>query len=142
MKSISYLPQLLTVFLVSAAAASQSPWGFPLERNFVATSINGQTFGGKSPTLTITRDQKQETLRGAGFAGCNSWMGQITLDRDQIGVGQVGTTRMFCADRMADESVFLNALKSVKRWRMEGPTLVLEGERTTLLLSPVDANKP
>src|SRR5262245_30792272 len=119
MRSISYLPQLLTVFLVSAAAASQSPWGFPIERNFVVTKLNGQNMTGKSPTITITRDpQHQDTLRGAGFAGCNRWMGQVTLDREQIGLGNIGTTRMFCSDRMTDESNFLNALKSVKRWRM------------------------
>lgn len=142
MKSISYWPQLLTVFVVSAAAASQSPWGFPLDRHFVATSLNGQSYVAKSPTLTITRDAKQDSLLGAGFAGCNQWRGQITLYQNQIGVGDVGTTRMYCADRMADESSFLASLKTVKRWRMDGPTLVLEGEQTTLLLSPAPPNKP
>ena len=34
MRSVTYLPQLLTVFIVSAAAAAQSPWGFPLDRQF------------------------------------------------------------------------------------------------------------
>ena len=142
MRSISYLPQLLTVFVVSAAVASQSPWGFPLERHFVATSLNGQSFGAKSPTLTVTRDQKQDMLRGAGFAGCNRWMGQVTVGQNQFDVGNLGTTKMFCADRMAEESNFLAALKAVKRWRMDGATLVLEGERTTLLLSPAAPGKP
>lgn len=142
MRSISYLPQLLTVLIVSAAAASQSPWGFPLERNFVATSLNGQSLGARLPTLTITRDSKQDALRGTGFAGCNRWMGQVTVNQSQFGVDQLGTTKMYCADRMADESSFLNALKAVKRWRMDGATLVLEGEQATLLLSPASPNRP
>ena len=136
MKSISYLPQLLTVFLVSAAAAAQSPWGFPLEQRFVATSVNGQNYGAKPPTLTITRDPKNHALMGAGFAGCNRWNGRVALDQKQFGVGDLGTTKMFCVDRMAAESSFLSALKAVKHWRMDGPLLVLEGEQTTLLLSP------
>lgn len=138
MRSISYLPQLFTVFVVSAAAAAQSPWGFPLEKRFVATSINGQNLGVKPPTLTITRDpNQQQVLVGAGFAGCNQWNGAVTLNQTRIGVGNVGTTKMFCAEQMATETNFLSALKAAKRWRLDGPTLVLEGDRTTLELSPV-----
>ena len=136
MKSI-YLPQLLTVFIVSAAAAAQSPWGFPIERIFVATSLNGQTLGDKAPTLTITRDPKQlQVLQGAGFAGCNRWNGKVMLSQTGFGVGGLGTTKMYCNDQMVGESNFLSALKAVKRWRMDGSTLVLEGDRTTLLLAP------
>lgn len=142
MRPVTYLPQLLTVFLVSAAAAAQSPWGFPLDRQFRAVSLNGLSYGASAPTLTIKREANQDNLAGAGFAGCNSWTSQVTIKQNEIGVGTLGTTKMFCVDRMTEESSFLNALKSVKRWRMEGPTLVLEGEQSTLLLSPVDANKP
>ena len=136
MRSITYLPQLLTVFLVSAAAASQSPWGFPLARHFAATSLNGQTFGTKPPTLIITRDSKQDALVGAGFAGCNQWTGEVTVNQFEFGVAQLGTTKMFCADRMMEETGFLDALKTVNRWRMDGRSLVLEGDQTTLTLSP------
>lgn len=136
MKSVSYLPQLLTVFVVSAAAAAQSPWGFPLEQRFVATSLNGQNYEAKSPTLTITRDPKNLALTGAGFAGCNTWSGQIRLGERQFGVDYLGATKMYCADQVTAEASFLTALKSVKRWYMDGPKLVLEGEQNTLLLSP------
>lgn len=139
MKSTSYLPQLLTVFLVSAAAAAQSPWGFPLEQRFVATSINGQSIDTKPPTLTIMRNSaQQQALVGAGFAGCNSWNGEIMLNQSRFGVGGLGTTKMFCADQMAAESSFLAALKAVKRWHMDGATLVLQGDNTTLLLTPAE----
>jgi heat shock protein HslJ len=136
MRSTSYLPQLLTVFLVSAAAAAQSPFGFPLNQRFMAISLNGQDYAAKSPTLTVKLDAYRNLATGAGFAGCNVWSGRITLGERQFGVGDLGTTKMFCADRMAAEVSFLTALKSVTRWHMDGPRLVLEGERTTLLLSP------
>jgi heat shock protein HslJ len=142
MRSITYLPQLLTVFVVSAAAAAQSPWGFPVGQRFTAVSLNGQSYGAKAPTITVNRDVDRDVLRGDGFAGCNRWFARVTLGQHQFGVGELGTTKMFCADRMAAESHFLNALKTVKRWRMDGPRLVLEGERTTLLLSPAASNKP
>jgi heat shock protein HslJ len=37
---------------------------------------------------------------------------------------------------MSAESGFLNALKDIKRWRMDGTQLVLEGDATKLLLTP------
>ena len=138
MRSASYLPQLLTVFVVSAAAAAQAPWGFPVERQFVATLINGKTTGSKPPTITVTRDSKDHTLRAAGFAGCNQWSGPVSVGQASFGLGSLGTTRMFCADVMAVESDFLAAMQAVRRWHMRGTTLVLEGETASLEWSPVD----
>ena len=142
MRPVTYLQQLVTVFLVSVAAAAQSPWGFPISQRFVAVSLNGQSYGQKAPTVTVTQDAERNVLTAGGFAGCNTWFGRITLGQKQFGVGDLGTTKMFCGDRMDREIGFLDALKSVKRWRMDGPLLVLEGEQMTLLLSPALPNKP
>jgi heat shock protein HslJ len=136
MRSICYLPQLLTVFVVSAAAAAQSPWGFPFGQRFTAVSLNGQNYSEKAPTITIEQDLSKGVITGTGFAGCNGWFGRVTLGQQEIGIGDVGTTKMFCVDRMSAESGFLNALKDIKRWRMDGTQLVLEGDATKLLLTP------
>ena len=141
MRSVGYLPQLLTVFVVSAAAAAQTPWGFPIERQFVATLINGQTIGSKPPTITVTRDPNSHALHADGFAGCNQWRGPVLLGQASFGLANVGTTRMFCADVMAAESDFLAALKAVKRWHMRGNTLVLEGETASLEWTPAGFGK-
>ncbi|HXF86922.1 MAG TPA: META domain-containing protein [Xanthobacteraceae bacterium] len=135
MRPVSYLPQMLTVFVVSAAAAAQSPWGFPIGQRFVAASLNGQAYQDKAPTITVRHDA-QRGLAGSGFAGCNTWFGKVTLGQTQFGVGELGTTRMFCADQMQTETAFLEALKSAKRWRMDGSALVLEGDQVTLRLIP------
>src|SRR5262249_49414371 len=137
MRSVNYLPQLFTVFVVSAAAAAQTPWSFPLDRQFVATSINGQTTGSKAPTLTITPDPKNHAVFAAGLAGCNQWRGAVSLGQGRIGLGDLGTTRMYCADQMSAESDFLSAIKAVKHWHMRGTTLVLEGETASLEWAPV-----
>ena len=141
MKSVSYLPQLLTVAVLSTAAAANTPNLFPLDLQFIAVSLNGQNYAAKSPTLTVKYDPKTNILTGAGFAGCNLWNGQVTLEGAQFGVGNLGATKMFCADQMTAEAGFLTALKSVTRWSMDGPSLVLEGDQTKLLLAPAPANK-
>ena len=142
MKPVGYLPQLVTVLLVSLAAAAQSPRGFPLDQRFIAASLNGESFGGRAPTILVKADSSRQALRGTGFAGCNSWFGQITLGQRQFSVGGLGTTKMFCADRMAEESRFLNALKLASRWRMDGANLVLEGDSMRLVLLPEMIRKP
>jgi heat shock protein HslJ len=40
---------------------------------------------------------------------------------------------------MAAESDFLVTLKAVKHWRMQGTTLVLEGDRASLEWAPADS---
>ncbi len=142
MRTISYLPQMLTVLVVSVAAAAQSQFGFPVNQRFVASSLNGHDYAAKSPTLAVSLDVNRDVLTGVGFAGCNSWISHITLGDKQFGVGNLGTTKMFCVDQMTAEASFLTALKAVTRWRMDGPRLVLEGERTTLLLSPATSAAP
>ena len=142
MRSTSYLPQLLTVAVISTAAVAKTPYLFPLDKQFVAVSLNGQNYPANSPTFTVKPGPNDEGLRGAGFAGCNTWTGRVALGEGLITLGELGTTRMFCADKMAAESGFLDALKSVNRWRMDGPNLVLESEQTTLLLVPAAAIKP
>ena len=140
MRSAPYLPQLLTVFLVSAAAAAQSPWGFPLGQRFVAVSLNGQTYDDKAPTFAVKADSDRMT--GAGFAGCNTWFGQVRIGQNAIDVSNLGSTKMYCAERMPAEQGFLSALKDVKQWHMEGASLVLEGGPTRLLLAPAGAAQP
>ena len=141
MKSVTYLPQLLTVAVLSTAAVAKTPSVFPLDLKFVAISLNDQGYAAKSPTLTVKHDPKSNALTGAGFAGCNQWIGHVTLQGEQFGVGNLGATKMFCADQMTAEARFLTALKSVNRWSMNGPTLVLEGDQTKLLFVPDPAKR-
>src|SRR4029077_5291368 len=142
MGTISYLPQMLTVAVISTAAVAKTPHLFPLDKQFVAVSLNGQNYAPKPPTLTIKHDADNNVLTGSGFAGCNSWRGQITLEDQKFSLDYLGATKMYCADQATAEANFLTALRSVTRWRMDGPALVLEGEQTNMLLVPAAAIKP
>lgn len=141
MRSVTYLPQLLTVAVLSTAAVAKTPSLFPLDLQFVAISLNGQNYTAKSPTLTVKHDPKSNALTGAGFAGCNQWIGRVTLEGEQFSMVNLGATKMFCVDQATAEVDFLTALKSVTRWSMDGSTLMLEGDRTKLLLAPDPAKK-
>jgi heat shock protein HslJ len=141
MRSATYLPQLLTVAMLSTAAVAKTPFLFPLDRQFVAVSLNGQNYAAKSPTLTIRYDPKTNVLTGAGFAGCNQWNGRVMLEGAQFGVENLGATKMYCTNQMTAEAGFLTALKTVSRWSMDGPTLVLEGDQIKLQFAPALPDK-
>lgn len=141
MRSATYLPQLLTVAVLSTAAVAKTPALFPLDLQFTAISLNGQSFADQSPTVTVKHDPKSNILMGAGFAGCNQWIGGVTLRGEQFSFTNLGATKMFCTNQATAEANFLTALKSVTRWSMDGPTLVLEGDQTKLLLAPDPVEK-
>ena len=141
MKSAIYLPQLLTVAVLSTVATARTPDLFPLDTQFIARSLNGQSYAAKSPTLTVKLDPKTDALTGEGFAGCNFWKARVMLDGERFSVSNLGATKMYCADQVTAEANFLTSLKSVTRWSIDGPTLSLEGDQTKLLLEPAPAKR-
>lgn len=61
-----------------------------------------------------------------GNASCNSYGGPYELDGDQISVGDLEQTEMFCADPeglMDQESQFLAALQSAATYTIDGERL-------------------
>jgi len=129
---------LLFGIFAQLAWAEEASRRFPLEQRFVVTYLNGQDFASKPLTLMIRRDPGGRGFRGVGFAGCNTWTARIDIgEADRFAVSELGTTRKFChRERMKTESEFLAILRSMKRWRMDGRTLVLMGDNSTLVLSP------
>jgi heat shock protein HslJ len=85
---------------------------------------------GKAPFLTL--DPLQQQL--IGQAQCNRLMGQFTLAGDQIGFGQVASTRRSCIPDDGSEERFMQALGQVKRYRIERNELLLFGDGSTPLL--------
>ncbi|MEA2902626.1 MAG: heat shock protein HslJ [Alphaproteobacteria bacterium] len=136
MKALGLLGLLV---LFASASSAEEARRIPIEQRFLVASLNGMDFGNRTLTLTVGRDPRGGGLRGRGFAGCNTWFGRVSIgEGDRFSVEQIGTTRKYCtAARMRLEQDFLAALRSVTRWRMEGSTLILAGEKSTLHLVPV-----
>jgi putative lipoprotein len=69
-------------------------------------------------------------LRGedqvAGYAGCNQFTGSVTVTGDGLAFGPMASTRRMCADVMAQEDAFLQALESAHRFEIAGEDLAIE----------------
>jgi heat shock protein HslJ len=115
--------------------------GFPINRRFVAVSLNGQPLNlerlPQLPTLEVRRSALLQ-LRAFGSGGCNSWYSDIDLSATQsIAWGKRAATTAGC--RAYDtEARFLRALHKAVRWRTEEGFLILENDTDVLrfLLAP------
>ncbi|MBN9299355.1 MAG: META domain-containing protein [Filimonas sp.] len=76
----------------------------------------------KEPFLTFDK----QTGRLNGNAGCNNFMATFKLkEKDSIDISLGGATLMACPN-LAIENQFLNLLKEVKTYHIDGNTLFLE----------------
>ncbi|QHE75362.1 META domain-containing protein [Hydrogenophaga sp. PBL-H3] len=67
-----------------------------------------------------------EAGRVAGNSSCNRFVGSYTLMQDRIALGQLGGTRMACAEAVADqETRYLAALQKAQRLEVNGTTMLM-----------------
>ena len=69
--------------------------------------VDGVQYGieEKIPTILFSNDNKVN-----GFAGCNKYFGNYTLDGRTINLDELGSTRMHCEDAMELEQAFLKLM--------------------------------
>ena len=69
-------------------------------------------------------------LRGedqvAGYAGCNQFTGSVTVTGNGLAFGPMASTRRMCADVMAQEDAYLQALESAHRFDIAGEDLAIQ----------------
>ena len=77
-------------------------------------------------------------LRGgdqvAGYAGCNQFTGSVTVNGDGLAFGPMASTRRMCADVMAQEDAYLQALESAQRYEISGEDLAIENANGEIVL--------
>lgn len=110
----------LTLLAACAATPPQEPPAGPSLAETEWLRIDDDNAAPHFPTLNFTE-------RGAsGHAGCNRWFSSVLRSGDAMTFGNIGTTRMACAEpAMAAERNFIAALNDSQGMRMEGDELVL-----------------
>jgi heat shock protein HslJ len=72
--------------------------------------------------------------RISGGTGCNRFAGGYVADGDYLTIGEVATTRMYCASVWEQERAILDALPQVTRWQVKDDRLELLS-RTGMVLA-------
>jgi heat shock protein HslJ len=136
---------LLGVFLLGMALTwpelLHSANGFPINRQFIAVSLNGQPFNYERMPYHPTFEVRPSTLlrfRTHGNGGCNAWSGALSFASGQsIAWKDVAITKSTCIATPI-EGPYLKALLATTRWRRDGGTLILENDKDVLrfMLAP------
>ncbi|HIQ14940.1 MAG TPA: META domain-containing protein [Leucothrix sp.] len=95
------------------------------------TSLNNAGYQG--PRITL---QFNENNRVSGFSGCNRYFASNNRQTNgNLNFGSIGSTRKLCVDRQSNqlESYYLNALKQIRSYQLNGNRLVLKGHSTHLV---------
>jgi len=104
--------------------------GFPINRNFVAVSLNGERINNAELPRPQTFQARRESvfrLRAFGYGGCNGWTGTLLIvPPKSIVWGDRYQTAMACGRAGPYEERYLTALLGATRWRREERTLILE----------------
>jgi heat shock protein HslJ len=107
-------------------------------KRWTPTEINGKSL--KDTRGFIEFEKNGDRFTGNG--GCNRIFGAVTVTGSAMNFSGIGSTRMFCNGVMESETEFLNALRSVTRYRFQGNRLTLySGNRTVLKLKGAPAGK-
>jgi heat shock protein HslJ len=81
-----------------------------------------QTHPVEGSSLTATFDGDNVS----GLAGCNSFSGGFTTDGNDIEIGPLASTMVFCDGLMDQEAAYLTLLQSAETYSVDGSTLTLE----------------
>ena len=132
MKKILAIASIATL-IISSCSPKLSPdnnWGRSrwvlIEMKGVPVQLGG---GGRDAHLEFTPAEK----RFAGNGGCNHISGTYTLEKKEIHFNDVVSTKMSCAD-INFETTFLNTLKDVDRYEVDGNQMKLKDGRKVILV--------
>lgn len=81
------------------------------------------------PDTKVTAEFKDDSV--AGLASCNNYFGTYELNGNELSVGPLGMTEMYCAEPagvMEQEGQYLNLLQQVKTFHIEEERLVMADE--------------
>ena len=141
MKKISLLVLALAcVAAMQNASAQQMPSGgntpsplqpkqFPLNVQWILSTINGKPAGDNQPTLLL-----DSQYRMRGFAGCNTYSATSYPGKNQgIAVGPLALTKKEC-DKATNEfeKAYLLSLRTSMQWQVKDGFLILLGEKSEL----------
>ncbi|MEN8186808.1 MAG: DUF4377 domain-containing protein [Bacteroidota bacterium] len=101
-----------------------------LVNKWKVVSMSGVDKFEKNPTISFDKTDNQIS----GFAGCNNFFGKYDPSNNQLKLSQMGLTRKMCPD-MTVENAFINNLRDVSYYKIEGDKLNLFNENDDLIIS-------
>lgn len=114
----------------SGGDTDEKPGPTPMGRSFVSTKVEGLPIPGGGP-LNLSFAEQRITSN----AGCNTATGPVNLEGHVLTVDQLATTLMGCPDERGQADGWQQGLlESKPSWKLDGDTLTLSGNGSTVTL--------
>jgi len=88
--------------------------------SWLVVNLKGETEFSRQPTIRIDLSGKGIS----GSSGCNRYFGDVTINKNQVKISNVGSTKMMC-NNINTEQLFFEALNEATFFKAEGNTLKL-----------------
>jgi len=129
-KNLAFL-FLMTIFLAACAGTNSA--------SLKDTSWELVSYGAIENPILALPDVEAVIAFGAdgnltGNAGCNHFFGSYKVSKDQLTVGPVGSTEMYCENAMDQEMAVLMLLNGTLTFESDGNTLTIFSEDGTSAL--------
>lgn len=93
--------------------------------------IENQEVASFDPPITLSFDEKQ--MKVNGFAGCNRFFGTYQSEGSKITFSGLGSTKMFCQDKMDVEDNYFKALGMVQSFKFAEDRLTMLADNQLIL---------
>jgi len=135
-KLISYFLLLVTLVTFSSCDETKKvidvAGTVQLSGNYTITNVDGVTIPANDLTLTLAALDKS----ARGTTGCNSFIGNYTLDLYTINFGEMAVTERYCDESVMNvEKAYLRALSTAGSYSLQNNTLTLfsKNDRSVLI---------
>lgn len=125
MKNI--LPCIVFVLFVSCQAQQVSI----TQVEWKLTKMDDIDLSALDQPVTFTLDET--THKVSGYAGCNRFFGTYQSNGATLSFSDMGSTKMFCQDRMSVEDAYFQSLSKVQSFKTEKEKLYFLSEGSVIL---------
>lgn len=127
---------ILTIVLFASCASTNETK--TIEGNWQVTSLKNMSDFNDAPNFTINL----ETMKVAGFSGCNRFFGSIKTQDNSLSFHEMGGTRRACPD-FTVENLFITTIPEVTSFEFKNNKLQLlsKSSEVLMVLKPIESDE-
>ncbi len=141
---ITRLILLIPLFYISCASSENvnQEISLPLENTkWILKILNGKKIFTPESNKEIYIRFSTAGKRVNGYAGCNTFSGTYSKDKNNISIGPLASTEMFCESMMDIENELLKTIGNTKKYKIKGKYLQLyDSERIIAKFGGISEN--
>lgn len=121
---------VFTLTLILFASCANNKEAKTLDGNWEVTSIKEMSSFEAPPNFIINL----ETMKVAGFSGCNRFFGSVVTEKNELSFHNMGGTKMACPD-FTVENLFITTIPEVRSFSFNDNILQFKSEMNEVIMT-------